>query len=201
MDAVNIFRGVFTLEDQHNDDKMILEVIKEDSMDVVGDLRCGYEGYSKEYRVMVCNESQFNDLVSQLETNFGESCTYSSYKDIYFSSKPTFNIIEPDKPVFTQAMADNGELPPVGSKAICEYCDGVELLIVAHDLLHEDGAFALVCDDSGYWGAEARRWKPIDQRTDKEKAIDGVRLSCDFNKLNTTEIALLSMAYDEWVGE
>jgi len=81
---------------------------------------------------------------------------------------------KPLQPVFSKAMQDNNELPPVGSKAICEYQDGVELLIVAHDLLNEDGAFALVCDSTGYWGAEARRWKPIDTRTDKEKAIDNL---------------------------
>ena len=187
---------------------------------------------------LICSKAQFNDLVSQMETNFGrckigysEHCSNESVRlqksdkelevmDIDWSKAPedaTHHIndlddgsmtefveysktgqfgeayysmtdgghwsthVEKDdcftltprpqpKPVFTQEMCDNSELPPVGSKAICEYQSGVELLIVAHDLFNEDGAFALVCDSTGYWGAEARRWKPL---TPPIELIDG----------------------------
>jgi len=67
-------------------------------------------GHSTDKYQCVCSSKEFNDLVSQLETNFGEcDHSYSKYKEAYesiFFKKP--------QPVFTQAMADNGELPSVG---------------------------------------------------------------------------------------
>ena len=60
-------------------------------------------------RVRVCTFDQFNDLVSQMETNFGKSYAYSNYKkefDYHLSPEPALT--------YTQAMADNGVLPSVG---------------------------------------------------------------------------------------
>ncbi|MAO21770.1 MAG: hypothetical protein CMJ25_13560 [Phycisphaerae bacterium] len=158
----------------------------------------------------ICTIIEYNQYIKECETNFGLSVNYDTYKDVFHKSSMSFiNCTASDRtssqPVFTQAMADNGELPPIGSKAICEYCDGEELLIVAHDLLAEDGAFALVCGDSGYWGAEARRWKPIDTRTDKEKAIDDLYESGWFNKPGGAnfidDVKLGKIHGVKWVGK
>tara|TARA_R110000772_G_scaffold257439_2_gene374274 strand:- start:1125 stop:1685 length:561 start_codon:yes stop_codon:yes gene_type:complete len=63
----------------------------------------------------VCTKGPFNDLVSQMETNFGK-CEqgYSDYKfDYHLSPEPTLT--------YTQAMADNGEFPSVGMECLVLY--------------------------------------------------------------------------------
>lgn len=72
-------------------------------------------------------------------------------------------------PVFTQAMADAVELPPVGCSAICTYTED-EHKIVAHDLT-DYPTMALTVDNSGYWGADASHWKPIQTEEDKIRNI------------------------------
>ncbi len=93
-------------------------------------------------------------------------------------------------PVFTQAMVDNGELPSVGCRVIYVCCnrigskvtdahrahDNKEMTVVALDnslivLISDDKAFVTACND---------QWvKPIDTRTDKEKAIDYMQYAYD----------------------
>ena len=116
------------------------------------------------------------------------------------------------KPVFTQAMSDNGELPPIGSKCLVigekEIDDEYhECEIIAHRNVSGD-VFVAVFMIKNYNGkpyyythCSHQYFKPIDTRTDKEKAIDEIRLSCGFNKLVTMESDLLSKAYDKWVGK
>ncbi len=83
------------------------------------------------------------------------------------------------KPIFTQAMADAGELPPVGSEAVYNVCNpsrvtdvhishnGANMDVVAINnqlvvLLSKDKSFATACND---------QWiKPI--QTEREKAIE-----------------------------
>tara|TARA_R110000772_G_scaffold208650_1_gene319226 strand:- start:41 stop:685 length:645 start_codon:yes stop_codon:yes gene_type:complete len=68
-----------------------------------------YYGRDKPYHhEYVCSKGQFNDLVLQMETNFGKCVqSYSDYKFGYhLPPEPTLT--------YTQAMADNGELPSVG---------------------------------------------------------------------------------------
>lgn len=81
-----------------------------------------------------------------------------------------------DKPVFTQEMADNGELPPVGSKYLDEdgqicVMTGVTLTLkVLGEMIEHpriNGLPALSCCEPG-------DIKPIDNRTDEEKAIDNL---------------------------
>jgi hypothetical protein len=203
MDAVNEFEGVFTLEDQDNDDKMILEVIKEDSMDVVGELRCGYEGYSKEYRVMVCNESQFNDLVSQLETNFGESLSYKEYVSI--QAVGASMVGKPSQPVFTQAMADNGELPVVGSK-----CDFETAFFTAATLnkgtceilaYHGGKVWINIIDFDYVINLNVIDFKPIDTKTDKEKAADEFIKDMTDSDFIKEQFKKTFLAGAEWAGE
>ena len=116
------------------------------------------------------------------------------------------------KPVFTQEMSDNGELPPIGSECLVigekEIDDEYhECEIIAHRNVSGD-VFVAVFMIKNYNGkpyyythCSHQYFKPIDTRTDKEKAIDEIRLSCGFNKLVTMESDLLSKAYDKWVGK
>jgi len=74
--------------------------------------------YGSKDKVYICDTGaiadydQFNDLVSQMETNFGKcEQSYSDYKfDYHLSPEPILT--------YTQAMADNGELPSVGMECL-----------------------------------------------------------------------------------
>ena len=107
------------------------------------------------------------------------------------------------KPVYTQEMCDNGELPPIGSEFIDvelnDVGDNTTVLAIAHDLKLKRVVYrrGRNLDDSEYFGAVAHECKPIDTRTDKEKAIDKIILGD--TGANTRE--LLSIVYDKWVGE
>ena len=97
------------------------------------------------------------------------------------------------KPVYTQEMADKGELPSVGMEVLVRGCKRVILL--GPD---SDGDYVTTNEHGAYDFDSADQLKPIDTRTKKEKAIDGIRLSCGFNKLNSMEKELLAKAYDTW---
>ena len=60
----------------------------------------------------ITDYDQFTDRVSQMKANFGKcEQSYSDYKvDYHLSPEPTLT--------YTQAMADNGELPSVGMEFI-----------------------------------------------------------------------------------
>jgi len=106
------------------------------------------------------------------------------------------------QPVFTQAMADAGELPPIDSeyidedgqlcRALFHYASFVVGEMLEHLPIQQYPVFSTSRND---------RILVIDTRTDKEKAIDDIKLSCGFNKINTMESTLLSKAYDSWVGD
>lgn len=109
------------------------------------------------------------------------------------------------KPVFTQAMADKGELPPVGSECMVlgdpafDY-DYHKCLIVAHTEPVKD-LYVIVGGRPYYYSHSSRNnFKPIDTRTDKEKSID--KLMNDEYILNDLRGRdLVTAAYDKWVGK
>ena len=77
------------------------------------------------------------------------------------------------KPVFTQAMADSGELPPVGSKCIAYIeSDGEECEIVR---FHQDDVCVIweEFNDSGIDIISTTSWKfkPIDTRTPSKRRL------------------------------
>lgn len=78
------------------------------------------------------------------------------------------------KPIFTQAKADNGELPPVGSLFIdIEYNENKQVLALAHHL--GKVVYAADYDDVSqvdYFHADQDCCMALDTRTDREKAID-----------------------------
>lgn len=93
------------------------------------------------------------------------------------------------KPVFTQAMADAKELPPIGwvgetsakaiNNPIFSRFEGREVTIIAHK---EDVAVFSYEDDEGeleYHGLVSRKFKPI--QTDEEKAIDAMFVEMNTN--------------------
>ena len=74
----------------------------------------------------LCTDREFNDLVSQMETNFGKcEQTYGNYKGLYRACKrlelyPLINNKPQPTPIFTQEMADNGVLPSVGMEVMID---------------------------------------------------------------------------------
>ena len=72
----------------------------------------------------LCTDREFNDLVSQMETNFGKcEQTYGNYKGLYRACKrlelyPLINNKPQPTPIFTQEMTDNGVLPVVGMEVL-----------------------------------------------------------------------------------
>jgi len=82
-------------------------------------------------------------------------------------------------PTYTQAMADNGESPSVGMMVIdrrnkCEY----EILLTADT----SGHYVMKGGDGSYHCELLKYLKPIDTRTDKEKAFDEhfEKSGCDY---------------------
>jgi hypothetical protein len=96
------------------------------------------------------------------------------------------------KPVFTQAMADAGEFPPVGSKV--NYLRSSGSVVVGPDC---DGSFVIL-DDGEFEVVHQSHLKPIDTRTEKEKAVADM-LKCTIRKsTNLTSLKLFDaeMLYD-----
>jgi len=142
----------------------------------------------------VCTKQEFNDLVSQLETNFGESGIYRDYKFNY-------HLPPQAQPVFTQAMADNGELPLVGMECNFEtafFTTATSNRGVCKPIAYHAGKVWLDMFDSEYViNINVIEFKPIDTRTDKERAIDEIMLG----NIGANTRELLSIVYDKWVGE
>ena len=116
----------------------------------------------------------------------------------------------PPKPstVFTQEMSDNGDLPPIGSKAqfvgnddyLVEFSitDGDEIECICHTTDFEGESIGVYRHKDGYSVSILTQLiKPIDTRTDKEKAIDELHSKFPYK----TGGQLLSLAYDKWVGK
>jgi hypothetical protein len=83
------------------------------------------------------------------------------------------------KPVFTQAMADAKELPPVGS----DFSHCGELVLCISTTTHDGGVVTFKRTSNNEKPEIACCWnnkswvQPIDTRTDKEKAVDEMRRS------------------------
>lgn len=77
-----------------------------------------------------------------------------------------------------ERLGEDGELPPIGEFAYC-LTSQTDERILAHDTISNPN-MAIVCDNSGYWGAEAHHWAPIKTQEQKERE-DLINLikSCD----------------------
>ena len=219
MDAVNEFKGRF------EEFRYIIFEVK-----ITGTLHFSQMSLvinEAEHR-LVCTKAEFNGLLSQLETNFGECMTIRQYNSIVtLNPDASVNIVDGvieakakiqapcggkiPKPVFTQAMADAGELPPIGSLFIDvelnDTDDNTAVLAIAHDLplkrvVYKRGE---TLQDTEYFGAVAHECKPIDQRTDREKLFDQINsvpriYIDDANKL-VDDIISGKIHGVEWVGK
>ncbi len=123
---------------------------------------------------------------SNHERVFFSNC-YSSKKSsfLFLATRPQ---PKPVKPVYTKAMADNGELPSVGMECVAVYGKGEEKVTVAH--VNDKGQFACIDDRGDYFihypNEDAEEtFEPIDTRTSKEKAIDYMQYAYD--KSNSME--------------
>ena len=147
---------------------------------------------------LVSTVAEFNELVEEMKTNFG-NCLYSDY---VAQSTPTETPEEREaldstvnnSLVYTQEMADNGELLSVGMKAMI---NGFEREILLGP--DSDGDYITMNGEGSYDFDSANQFKPIDTRTKKEKAID--EIESELSKIAYSTRSALELAYDEWVGE
>ncbi|HBF48188.1 MAG TPA: hypothetical protein DDW91_17780 [Shewanella frigidimarina] len=108
------------------------------------------------------------------------------------------------KPVFTQAMADAGELPPVGSKLLYSNLANpkeidwreVESKYIDDDCIFFKGVngvkgFASKADMFGTF------FKPLDTRTPKQKAVDELTLCILSAPVTIDSIGMAKMLYDK----
>tara|TARA_R110000764_G_scaffold10764_4_gene32836 strand:- start:615 stop:1472 length:858 start_codon:yes stop_codon:yes gene_type:complete len=103
--------------------------------------------------------------------------------------------------VYTQEMADNGELPPYGLLVQLRRDYGDDDQFYNGRLISEDRG-VIWFDDDKYGGClhslNEVTLQPIDQRTEKEKAIDSIvktlKRSMAYNEA-------AEIIYDKWVGE
>jgi hypothetical protein len=79
--------------------------------------------------------------------------------------------LEPSKPIFTQSMADAGELPPVGAECnIC--CDSSEVFFKGSVLAYFEDLIWLNMGDRNPVRVNCEvRFKPLDDLTEKQKAV------------------------------
>ena len=107
-------------------------------------------------------------------------CTRKEFED--YAKMQELNSINKEaiKPVYTQEMADNGELPPVGCLVVdkrnkCEF----QVLLPADC----NGYYVMLGHGGDYHCELLRNLEPIDTRTDKEKLIDEIQNEIDtYNK-------------------
>lgn len=118
--------------------------------------------------------------------------------------------VNAQRPIFTQVMADAGELPPVGCKVkVCIEGAGFELegndakhegkdVTVKSSFTNKDGD-KIVAIENDYGNCACyiiECIKPLDTRTPKQKAVDAIFLWVNVDKLT------LEVIYDLWrVGE
>ena len=79
-----------------------------------------------------------------------------------------------DKPVYTQEMADNGELPPVGSSVVLRYNFDSKTVTHAGIVLFSSAGNCILATDYGesHFNIGDYIYEAIDTRTDEEKLID-----------------------------
>lgn len=115
------------------------------------------------------------------------------------ADKPAIAIDE--KPVFTQAMADAGELPQVGSWFTLHYHEHESRFndMNGHDfevIGINDGVYTFRSDTKGFGALRLNpiNCQPIDNRTEKQKAVDA-----EIAEWPLLDKATLEYAYDLWV--
>ena len=203
-DAINELRGDLSNTYMFNTDDAYLFYWNRDS-----DYVCShYRAESNNEHQYICNIAEFNALVEEMTLGLDVNPVNHGHYLNYVDADKTLLEKENKSLVYTQEMADNGELPSVGSEVLyyVSYKPAVsddnhkhhgEIMdVVCHNgglvvLLSKDKLFATACND---------QWvRPIDQSTKKEKAID--EFMAENLKGGIEFKHLISKAYDKWVGE
>jgi len=129
IDAVNEFKGIFPYSDSfyiihwaNSDDESLFEF---------SNMLVGTKPNSN--WSSICTKEEFNKLLVDAEQNFGQqNYNYDDYKRVFASNNKE---AKPLQPVFTQKMADAGELPTVGMECIIldnTYEDGEETVEILY---------------------------------------------------------------------
>lgn len=149
---------------------------------------------------LVSTVAEFNELVEGMSIGLAVCpLNLSNYFNYIYADKTPLKkeALEStvNKPlVYTQEMADNGELLSVGMKAMI---NGFEREILLGP--DSDGDYITMNGEGSYDFDSANQFKPIGTRTKKEKAID--EIESELSKIAYSTRSALELAYDEWVGE
>lgn len=103
-----------------------------------------------------------------------------------------------NNPVFTQSMADNGELPVVGMEFMWRTWGEEGLCTMLGK--HGDECWIETEEGTKLVG-NITNVTPIDTRTDKEKACDKIWAELDDSGKEYDLRTAMELAYDKWVGE
>jgi len=115
-----------------------------------------------------------------------------------------FALIREVKPqsVFTKEMQAAGKLPEVGMQCMIKLNESAQPESCKLLATFNDEAWILLYDGHCTHSLKlrARMFSPIDNRTDKEKAIDEI-MTDEFIDNGLRARDLIEAAYDKWVGE
>lgn len=102
---------------------------------------------------------------------FTSRCVVTPFQDGYSVGYRT-EFYKPTKPIFTQAMVDAGELPQIGAKCVYVFIESEDEYIGEIAAIDGDACWFKL-DDFGYKTFIGKhKFKPIDTRTEKQKAVD-----------------------------
>jgi len=167
VDAVNEYEGVAPVPCYtENKEQIIMALINFDGY-LAGDLTTGDGVRNNEFWKVICTREEFNKCVEEMADN-GMSITYSKYKDNYINNTGGMTNMN-TKPVYTQAMADDGVMPSVGMEVMHLSVKKVVML-----LADSNSKYVLKSVNDFYSLALRHDIKPLDTRTDTEKAIDNI---------------------------
>ncbi len=174
---------------------------------------------------IICGIKTYNQCIDDMSTNYGRSSLkhLAIWQAGLKESKEALDSIVNKPLVYTQEMADNGELPSVGMDALLEEdteffsCASGEITTLkANDIVYvvaignrsDNNAtvITLMKQGAGFCTINPDYIKPIDQRTKKEKAIDEYIQSQHhgLESLSQSIKAIMKNAFEagtEWTGE
>ena len=128
----------------------------------------------------ICFNTRRKDYFSLYASDIGGNavivCTVGQYKD--YAKMTELNKLNKEavKPVYTQEMADNEELPPVGTKCMALFDSDLDEWVKVEVLSHRYnetgiGVASCVLPEKNFILGWFVDFKPIDTRTDEEKLI------------------------------
>tara|TARA_R110002033_G_scaffold45448_2_gene89016 strand:- start:1618 stop:2265 length:648 start_codon:yes stop_codon:yes gene_type:complete len=163
---------------------------------------------------IICGIKTYNQCIDDMSTNYGRSSLkhLAIWQAGLKESKEALDIIVKKPLVYTQEMADNGELPSVGMT--CMYGDiNTDNYILVEVMYISEWVIVIKQVSDGYGKdveiakhTDNANLKPIDTRTKKEKAIDEYIQSQHhgLESLSQSIKTIMKSAFEagtEWKGE